>query len=69
MKPGWVKAARVFVAQVLQEGHRVVWPDRRDVIFSSVIVFVLAALFAVFLFISDQVIIAALKSILGMNHG
>jgi len=26
-------------------------------------------LFAVFLFISDQVIIAALKSILGMNHG
>jgi len=69
MKTGWVKTARVFVAQVLQEGRRVVWPDRRDVIFSSVIVFVLASLFAVFLFISDQVIIAVLKSILGMNHG
>jgi len=69
MKTGWLKTARIFFAQVLQEGRRVVWPSQRDVLFSSLIVFILAVLFAVFLFIADQVIIAALKSILGMNHG
>ena len=69
MKTDWVKTARVFVAQVMQEGRRVVWPNRRDVVFSSLIVFILAILFSIFLFIADQVIITALKIILGMDHG
>lgn len=62
-----LKEAVQFSKDVLQEGRRVVWPGRRDVVVTSIIVFVLAAIFAVFFFFMDQIIALAIRFILGMG--
>jgi preprotein translocase subunit SecE len=64
MGASWLKSSRVFFDQVRQEAKRIVWPTQRDVFFTSVIVFAIAAMFAVFLFFVDQVVIAGLQVIL-----
>jgi preprotein translocase subunit SecE len=64
MGASWVKASRLFFEQVRQEARRIIWPTQKDVIFTSIIVFIIAAMFAVFLFFVDQIIIGVLKRIL-----
>jgi len=41
-----------------------VWPTQKDVVLTSIIVFIIAAMFAVYLFFVDQVLIAGLQAIL-----
>jgi preprotein translocase subunit SecE len=64
MGVSWLKTSRVFFAQVKQEARRIIWPTQKDVIFTSIIVFIIAAMFAVFLFFVDQIIIRVLKSLI-----
>lgn len=71
MKASWLKSprlffdqARLFFGQVKQEARRIVWPTQRDVVFTSIIVFIIAAMFSVFLFFVDQLVIAGLNVIL-----
>lgn len=60
----WLKSSRLFFDQVMQEAKRVIWPTQRDVVFTSIIVFIIAAMFSVFLFFVDQVVVSALRLVL-----
>jgi len=64
MGVSWFKSSYLFFQQVRQEAKRIVWPTHRDVVFTSIIVFIIAAMFSVFLFFVDQMVIAGLRVIL-----
>lgn len=55
-----------FIQQVRAEVSKVVWPTRREVMLTTVMVFILAALTAVFFAIVDIIIRSGLQGILGM---
>ncbi|MFC4670481.1 preprotein translocase subunit SecE [Seohaeicola nanhaiensis] len=54
-----------FVNEVRNEISKVVWPTRREVMLTTVMVFVMAALTAVFFALVDLVIQFGLRGILG----
>ena len=55
-----------FMQQVRAEVSKVTWPTRREVAITTVMVFVMAALTAVFFFFVDFVIRSGLQAVLGM---
>lgn len=55
-----------FIQQVRAETAKVVWPNRREVTISTVMVLVLASLTAVFFFLVDLLIRTGLAGILGL---
>ena len=55
-----------FLQQVRAEVSKVVWPTRREVMLTTVMVFILAALTAIFFAIVDILIRGGLNSILTM---
>jgi preprotein translocase subunit SecE len=55
-----------FIQQVRSEVSKVVWPSRREVVITSVMVFIMAMITAVFFFLIDWMIRIGLQSLLGM---
>lgn len=55
-----------FIQQVRAEVAKIVWPTRREVMLTTVMVFILAALTAVFFAIVDIIIRFGLQSVLDM---
>jgi preprotein translocase subunit SecE len=55
-----------FIQQVRSEVSKVVWPTRREVMLTTVMVFILAALTAVFFAIVDILIRGGLEVVLTM---
>ncbi|NCO20824.1 MAG: preprotein translocase subunit SecE [Rhodobacterales bacterium] len=55
-----------FIQQVRAEVAKVVWPTRREVALTTVMVFVMATLTAVFFFFVDLLIRTGLQALLGM---
>ena len=55
-----------FINQVRAEVAKVVWPTRREVLLTTVMVFIMAALTAVFFALVDILIRTGLQGILGM---
>lgn len=55
-----------FIQQVRSEIAKVVWPSRREVVITTAMVFVMAAVTAVFFFLVDLVIRTGLQGVLGM---
>ena len=55
-----------FLQQVRAETGKVVWPSRREVMLTTVMVFVMAALTAVFFFFVDWLIRSGLAFGLGL---
>ncbi|MBM7069530.1 preprotein translocase subunit SecE [Actibacterium sp. 188UL27-1] len=55
-----------FVQQVRSEVAKVVWPTRREVLLTTVMVFILATIAAVFFFVVDLIIKTGLTSVLGL---
>lgn len=55
-----------FIQQVRAEVSKVTWPSRREVVITTAMVFVMAALTAVFFFLVDLVIRTGLQGVLGM---
>lgn len=55
-----------FLQQVRAETAKVVWPSRREVLLTTVMVFIMAALTAVFFFFVDWTIRSALGFGLGL---
>ena len=55
-----------FIQQVRAEVAKIVWPTRREVLLTTVMVFIMAALTAVFFAIVDILIRAGLSGVLGM---
>ncbi|MEO1551017.1 MAG: preprotein translocase subunit SecE [Pseudomonadota bacterium] len=54
-----------FVQQVRSEVSKVVWPTRRETVLTTVMVFVMSAIAAIFFFTVDLGIRAILELILG----
>ncbi|MCE8509561.1 preprotein translocase subunit SecE [Ruegeria pomeroyi] len=55
-----------FIQQVRAEVSKVVWPTRREVLLTTVMVFIMAALTAVFFALVDLSIRGGLQLLLGM---
>lgn len=53
-----------FIQQVRTEVGRVTWPTRREVVLTTIMVFMMAVLTAVFFFFVDWIIRSGLSSIL-----
>lgn len=54
-----------YIQQVRSEVSKVVWPTRREVVLTTVMVFIMAALTAVFFALIDILIRAGLTGVLG----
>ncbi|ATI42957.1 preprotein translocase subunit SecE [Pacificitalea manganoxidans] len=54
-----------FIQQTRSEVAKVVWPTRREVALTTVMVFIMAALTSVFFFVVDLVIRGGLTAVLG----
>lgn len=57
-----------FLQQVRSEVAKVVWPTRKEVLTTTVMVFIMAALTALFFFLVDSVIQFGLTAILGLTR-
>ncbi|HHB80203.1 MAG TPA: preprotein translocase subunit SecE [Aliiroseovarius sp.] len=55
-----------FVQQVRSEVSKVVWPTRREVLLTTIMVFIMAALTAIFFAIIDVLIRTGLTGILNL---
>jgi preprotein translocase subunit SecE len=55
-----------FLQQVRAEVSKVSWPTRREVLLTTAMVFVMAALASVFFFAIDLLIRTGLQAVLGM---
>ena len=55
-----------FIQQVRAEVSKVVWPTRREVLLTTVMVFIMAALTAVFFALVDLLIRTGLQGLLNM---
>ncbi len=56
-----------FIQQVRAETAKVVWPTRRETVLTTVMVMIMAALFATFFFLVDLIIRVGLEAILNMG--
>lgn len=56
-----------FIQQVRAETAKVVWPTRRETLLTTVMVFIMAALAAVFFFLVDQIIGLGIDQILNLG--
>ena len=55
-----------FIQQVRSEVSKVVWPTRREVLLTTIMVFIMATLTAIFFALVDLGIREGLKGVLGM---
>jgi preprotein translocase subunit SecE len=55
-----------FIQQVRAEVGKVVWPSRREVLLTTLMVFIMASLTSVFFFMVDSLIRTALHFVLTM---
>jgi preprotein translocase subunit SecE len=55
-----------FVQQVRAEVAKVVWPTRREVLLTSIMVLIMSALAAAFFFVVDLAIRSGLQALLGL---
>ena len=56
-----------FVRQVRQETSKVTWPSRKETGLTTAMVFVMAALAAIFFLIIDKIIAFGIELILGLG--
>jgi preprotein translocase subunit SecE len=57
----------VFFQSVLETGRKITWPTRPEVVYSSMLVFVIAIIAGVIFFLVDAVLSEVVLSILGMS--
>ncbi len=56
-----------FIQQVRQEISKVTWPTRKESTVTTVMVFVMVFMAAIFFFLIDQILAVAVKLILGLG--
>jgi preprotein translocase subunit SecE len=55
-----------FVQQVRVEAAKIIWPTRRETVTTTIMVFIMATLFATFFFLIDSLVSVGLKLILAI---
>ncbi|QFS81641.1 preprotein translocase subunit SecE [Roseivivax sp. THAF40] len=58
-----------FIQQVRAEVSKVVWPTRREVVLTTIMVFIMATLTAIFFALVDLAIRSGLQGVLGIFGG
>jgi preprotein translocase subunit SecE len=56
-----------YVRQVKAEMQKVTWPSRQELTSSTIAVFIMVVLAALFLFAADQILAFGVNMILGLN--
>ena len=56
-----------FIQQVRAEASKVVWPTRRETMLTTVMVFIMATIAAIFFFLVDQIIGLGIDQILHLG--
>ncbi len=56
-----------FITQVRQETSKVTWPTRKETAVTTVMVFIMVAVMAVFFFFVDQILAFGVRLILGFG--
>ena len=56
-----------FVTQVRQETAKVTWPTRKETVVTTIMVFVMVAVMAVFFFFVDQILAFGVRLVLGFG--
>ena len=56
-----------FVRQVRQEASRVTWPTRKETTVTTIMVFIMAFVMAIFFFLVDQLLSWGVRVILGLG--
>ncbi len=56
-----------FIQQVRAETAKVVWPNRREVTLTTVMVMIMATVFATFFFLVDMLIRFGLETVLALS--
>ncbi len=56
-----------FIQQVRNEASKIIWPTRRETLTTTIMVFVMATLVAIFFFLIDSVISLGLELILALG--
>jgi preprotein translocase subunit SecE len=55
-----------FLREVRSESSKIVWPNRREVLITTGMVFIMATITSIFFFLVDLVIRSGLSGILGL---
>ena len=63
------KSVAKFVREVRQESSKVTWPSKRETLMTTLIVFIMVFVMAIFLFLADQGISSIIQYILGVGNG
>ena len=58
-----------YIRQVKSEMKKVTWPSRKETMVSTIAVFIMVTIAAIFLFLADQVMSFAVKTILSFGAG
>jgi len=58
---------RKFFKETKQEALKVSWPDRKETMITTVIVFIMMAIMAVIMFFADVAIATGIKIVLGLG--
>jgi preprotein translocase subunit SecE len=56
-----------FFKQVRQEASKVTWPTRKETVISTVMVFIMVIIAALFFFAVDQLLSAGVKLVFGLG--
>ena len=54
-----------FIRQTKAEGKKITWPTRKETTISTIMVFIMVTIAAIFLFLTDQVVATIIRWILG----
>jgi len=57
-----------FVREVRSEANKVSWPTRRETAITTVMVFIMVTLAAVFFFLADQILSWGVSFLLGLSN-
>ncbi len=56
-----------YIREVRQETSKVTWPTRKETLITTVMVFIMVIIVAIFLFVVDQIIGWGVQSLLGIG--
>jgi preprotein translocase subunit SecE len=63
----WFNKAKEFLTETRSEMKKVSFPTRDEVVGTTIVVIVTSAIFAVFLFLSDQLIVLGYQSLVNLT--
>jgi preprotein translocase subunit SecE len=63
----WFNKAKEFLTETRSEMRKVSFPTRDEVVGTTIVVIVTSAIFAVFLFLSDQLIVLGYQSLVNLT--